>query len=194
MASPSIKAATSSDEASVIDAIVLAFSTDPFARWIWPDPHEYLTHFAAFTRGYGEKAFTHESAYYVDGYLGAALWLPPDVHPNEDPVMVLLQDTVDADKQEDLFGLLERMDSCVPEDPYRYLPFIGVDSMHQGKGLGSALLERGLLRCDHDKTPAFLESTNPANISLYERHGFEILDAFQIGSSPLVSVMKREPR
>jgi ribosomal protein S18 acetylase RimI-like enzyme len=193
MTPPSIKVATSSDEASVIDAIVLAFSTDPLARWIWPDPHEYLTHFPDLTRGYGEKAFVHESAYYIDGYLGGALWLPPDVHPDEDPVIALLQNTVTADKQEDLLGLFERMDSYAPEEPHWYLPFIGVDSMHQGKGLGSALMEHALQRCDRDNTPAFLESSNPRNISLYERHGFEVLDTFQVGPSPPVSTMLREP-
>jgi hypothetical protein len=41
---PIIKTATESDEARVIDVLVLAFSTDPGARWTWPDPHQYLTH------------------------------------------------------------------------------------------------------------------------------------------------------
>ena len=60
MASLPIKIAKRSDEASVIDVIVLAFSTDPVARWVWPDPHQYLTHFPRFARDYGGKAFAQD--------------------------------------------------------------------------------------------------------------------------------------
>ena len=55
-------------------------------------------------------------------------------------------------------------------------------------------MEQGLLRCDRDSIPAYLESSNPRNISLYERHGFEVLDTFQVGSTPPVSPMLRESR
>ena len=194
MTPPSIKVATSSEEASVIDALVLAFSTDPLARWLWPDPHEYLTHFPYFTRAYGDKTFVHESAYYADGYLGGALWLPPDVHPDDDAVDALIQNRVAADKQEDLVGLLDLIDNCLPEEPHWYLLFIGVDPVHRGKGLGSELMEHALRRCDRDNTPAFLESTNPRNRSLYERYGFEILETLQVGSSPPITTMLRGPR
>jgi len=191
---PSIKVATGSEEASVIDALVLAFITDPLARWLWPDPHEYLTHFPHFTKAYGDKAFVHESAYYVDGYRGGAMWLPPDVHADDDAVDTLIQNRVTADKQEDFVGLLDRIDHCLPKEPHWYLLFIGVEPMHRGKGFGSALMEHALPRCDHDRTPVFLESTNPRNRSLYERHGFEVLDTIQVGSSPPISTMLRKPR
>jgi ribosomal protein S18 acetylase RimI-like enzyme len=191
---PPIKVATRSEQASLIDALVLAFSTDPLARWLWPDPHEYLTHFPYFTRAYGDKTFAHESAYYTDGYLGGALWLPPDVHPDDAAVDTLIQNRVAADKQEDLVGLLDLIDNCIPVEPHWYLLFIGVDPVHRGKGLGSDLMEHALRRCDRDNTPAFLESTNPRNRSLYERYGFEILETLQVGSSPPITTMLRGPR
>src|SRR5687768_15626452 len=37
-----VKTGTASDEASVIAVVVLAFSTDPAARWTWPHPQQYL--------------------------------------------------------------------------------------------------------------------------------------------------------
>ena len=43
---------------------------------------------------------------------------PPDVHPDEDAVVALVQNTVAADKQEDLFGLLERMGNYHPEESH----------------------------------------------------------------------------
>jgi hypothetical protein len=42
--------------------------------------------------------------------------------------------------------------------------------------------------------PAYLESSNPRNISLYERHGFEIIGLIQAGGSPTLTPMLRRPR
>ncbi len=94
MTEVTIKTANTSDEAPVIDVVVLAFSADPTARWLYPDPHQYLTHFPPFVRAFGSRAFVQGSAYYVDGYAGAALWLPPEVHVNEEELIPLLQRTV----------------------------------------------------------------------------------------------------
>ena len=107
MTTPTIKTATASDQASAIDAVVLAFSADPAARWTWSDPQQYLMHFPRFVQAFGGKAFTHGSAYYVDGYAGAALWLQPDVEPYED-VRDLLQRTARAESKA-RFGVLEQM-------------------------------------------------------------------------------------
>src|SRR5262249_12711452 len=94
MTPPKIKSAATADEAAVIAVIPLAFSTDPVVRWAYPDPHQYFTHFPPFVRAFGGKAFAHGSAYYVDGYAGAALWLPPEVHPNDDELSAILEHTV----------------------------------------------------------------------------------------------------
>jgi ribosomal protein S18 acetylase RimI-like enzyme len=64
----------------------------------------------------------------------------------------------------------------------------------QGRRYGSALLQHILLQCNRDHAPAYLESTNPANIRLYERHGFEVLDTIQVGSSPPIFPMLRAAR
>ena len=80
MTKPIIKtAATTLDEASIIDVLVRANWADPAARWAWPESQQFLMHFPSFVRAFGGKAFAHGSAYYVDGYVGAALWLPPDI-------------------------------------------------------------------------------------------------------------------
>jgi ribosomal protein S18 acetylase RimI-like enzyme len=69
-----------------------------------------------------------------------------------------------------------------------------VDPTRQGKGYGSALLEHALALCDRDGKLAYLESSNPANIPLYERHGFEVAGTIQAGSSPPFWPMVRKPR
>jgi ribosomal protein S18 acetylase RimI-like enzyme len=194
MTTPIIKIATASDEAAVIDVVTLAFSADPAARWTWPDPQQYLRHFPSFVRAFGGKALDHGSAYYVDGYAGAALWLPPHVHPDEDALITLLQRTASEPMRQDGFAVFEQMGRYHPREPHWYLPLIGVDPSQQGKGYGSALLQHALLSCDRDNMSAYLESTNPKNIPLYKRYGFELLGTIQVGASPRIFPMLRKPR
>lgn len=194
MTTPIIKTATASDEASAIAAVVLAFSTDPAARWTWPDPNQYLRHFPDFVKIFGGNAFTHESAYYMDGYTGVALWLPPGVHPDDDALISLLQRTGSAQFQKDGSAVFEQMGRYHSQESHWYLPFIGVDPFHQGKGCGTALMQHALIPCDRDHTLAYLESSNPKNIPLYERHGFELLGTIQVGTSPPIFPMLRSPR
>jgi ribosomal protein S18 acetylase RimI-like enzyme len=195
MIAPIIKTATNtSDEASMIDILVRANYADPAARWVWPDSHQFLMYFPSFVRAFGGKAFEHESAYYVDGYVGAALWLPPDVHPNEEKLISLVQRTVSESIQRDFFPVFEQMGRYHPSEPHWYLPLMGVDPSQQGKGFGSALLKHMLIQLDRENKLVYLESSNPRNISLYKRHGFEILGSIQIGASPPITPMLRRPK
>jgi ribosomal protein S18 acetylase RimI-like enzyme len=189
-----IHTATKAEENSAVAAAMMAFSTDPAARWLYPDPHQYLTHFPVFIKAFAGKAFERGSAYYAENFAGAALWLPPDVHPDEDALMRLFDATVADRNKEDLFSVFEQMGDYHPNEPHWYLPMIGVDTFHQGRGCGSALMRHALVRCDRDDKLAYLESSNPRNISLYERHGFELLGTIQVGSSPPIFPMLRMPQ
>jgi ribosomal protein S18 acetylase RimI-like enzyme len=194
MTTPAIKVAATSDEAPTIAVMVLAFASDPAARWTWPDPQQYLTHFPDFVKALGGKAFAHGSAYYVNGYAGAALWLPPEVRPDENALTTLLQRTGAAEVQEDAAAVFEQMRRYHPQEPHWFLPFIGSDPSQQGKGYGTALMKHALVPCDLDHKLAYLEASNPKNIPLYERHGFELLGVIQVGTSPPIFPMLRKPR
>ena len=177
-----------------VATIVLAFSTDPMARWSLPDPQAYLTHFPAIVRGMGGRAFAHGTADRVAGFAGVALWLPPGIHPDEAALNVVLERSVPPERAAEVNAVLEQMARHHPTEPHWYLPLIGVDPSHQRQGHGAALLRHALRRCDEDHLPAYLESTNPANVPLYERHGFEIVATIQAGSSPPMFPMRRAAR
>jgi GNAT superfamily N-acetyltransferase len=194
MASPTIRAATAAEEATVVSVLTLAFSTDPVARWMYPDPRQYLAHFPAFTLAFGGRGVAWGSAYLIDGFAGAALWLPPDEHPDEEQLNALIERTVGLGEQRDLVAMFEQMGSYHPQEPHWYLPLIGVEAIHQGHGYGSALMEHALRVCDQTRTLAYLESSNPRNVSLYLRHGFEILGTIQAGTAPPLTPMLRKPR
>jgi ribosomal protein S18 acetylase RimI-like enzyme len=189
-----VTAASASDVEQAVAVIVLAFSADPVARWSYPDAHRYLVHFPAIVRAFGGRAFAHGTGHHVDGFAGAALWLPPGIDPDQETLGTILQESVAAERQAEVFAVLEQMGSYHPSEPHWYLPLIGVDPARQHKGYGSALLDHTLLQCDRDHAPAYLESTNPANIPLYERHGFKVLSTIQVGSSPPIFPMLRAAR
>ena len=150
MTLPIVKTAMVSDEEGVIDALKLAFVADPATRWVWPDSHAYLSHFSSFAKAFGGKAFVNESAYYIGDYSGAALWLPPNVHPDAEQLIVLLQSTGSDDARKYGPEVFAQMSSYHPKEPHWYLPLLGVDPLHHGKGLGSALLHHALVMCDQD--------------------------------------------
>lgn len=191
---PTVRAATPADEASAIDTVVLAFAADPVARWCWPDSHHYLSSMPSFARAFGGGAFNHNAACCTDDFAGAALWLPPNAHPDDDALGEVLERTVSASIRGDLFAVFEQMAKYHPAEPHWYLPLIGVDPAHQGRGYGSALMTYALQRCDRDHAAAYLESSNPRNIPLYQRHGFEIVGTIQAGGSPPLVPMLRPPR
>jgi GNAT superfamily N-acetyltransferase len=182
------------DEARAVDTVVLAFAADPVARWSWPDSHVYLASMPALTRAFGGRAFAHGGAHATDGFSGAALWLPPGVSPDEEALDEIIDRTVASATRPDVLGVFEQMAKYHPKEPHWYLPLIGVDPAHQGKGHGGALMAYALQQCDRDHLPAYLESTNPRNMTLYQRHGFEALGTIQVGASPPLTPMLRRAR
>lgn len=194
MGALSIRTTTAADEASAIATVVLAFSTDPVARWCWPDPNQYVENMPGFIRAFAGGAFEHNGAYCSNDHAGAALWLPPNVHSDEQALGDIMQRTLSDETRNDLFAVFEQLAGYHPAAPHWYLPLIGVDTLHQGKGYGSALMNYALEKCDREHLPAYLESTNPRNISLYKRHGFEELATVQAGTSPPFVPMLRGPR
>ena len=189
-----IKSAGTSGKRQIVDVITLAFSTDPVARWMYPNSQQYLEYFPNFIRLLGGKAFETETAYYINSFSAAALWLAPGVSPDEEALEALFQNTVAKDLQDDTFAFFEQMGKFHPPEPHWYLPMIAVDPTQQNKGYGAMLMRHALAVCDREGLPAYLESTNPRNITLYLRHGFEIIGKIQAGSSPAMFPMRREPR
>lgn len=174
--------------------VTLAFSTDPVARWMYPDPDQYLENFPRFIKAFAGKSFEKGTAYLAPDFAGAALWLKPGVEPNQDALIGLIWDSTSSEVQKDLFPILEQMDKFHPKYPHWYLPMIGVEPGRQGSGVGSALLQHSLANCDADGLPAYLESSNPKNISLYERFGFEEIGIIRSGDAPPLIPMLRKPQ
>jgi len=190
----SVKTATLAEENRLAGTVIAAFLTDPAARWLLPEAHQYFATMPSLIKGFAGRAFANESAYHVGAYAGAALWLPPGIHPDQDTLVSLFKRDLPGDRMENAFALFDQMGNYHPEEPYWYLPLIGVDPVHQGRGYGSSLMEHALQRCDREQKLAYLESSNPRNLSLYIRHGFKIIGTIPVADSPPLFPMLRKPR
>jgi ribosomal protein S18 acetylase RimI-like enzyme len=190
----SIFAAGAAHAVSAVAAITMGFSTDPVARWFYPEPAQYFAWFPRFIRAFAGAAIGNGTAYCAPGFAGAAMWLAPGVCSDDDAIIALVWDSIPDEKQSAIFSLFEQMGAGHPDEPHWYLPMIGVDTIQQGNGIGSSLMQYALDRVDEDGVPAYLESSNPRNISLYRRFGFEVVGEIQAGGSPPLIPMLRKAR
>ncbi|HKP68526.1 MAG TPA: N-acetyltransferase [Pyrinomonadaceae bacterium] len=179
-------------EASAIATVTMGFSTDPIARWFYPKATDYFRWFPKFVRAFAGGAIANESAYCTENYSGAALWLPPGVEPDGEELASLVRESMPQERHAEAFELFEKMGEAHPIEPSWYLPMIAVDTFRQNLGIGSRLMELALERCDRDGLPAYLESSNPRNISLYRRFGFEVVGEIRSGDSPVMTPMLRK--
>jgi GNAT superfamily N-acetyltransferase len=192
--STEIRNAALDEMSQAVSSLVAAFITDPLARFAWPSPHAYLEAMPLATRAFAGGSFDHGTADVTSDFCGAGLWLPPGAHPDGETLETLFRDTARPEHLDDLLATFEKMDEWHPDEQHWYLPMIGVEPNAQGRGLGGALMRHASERSDRAGLPAYLESSNPRNITLYQRHGFDVMGQIQVGAGPLVTPMLRQPR
>ncbi len=194
MSQPVVAQATQSDRQKILQTLKMAFVADPMFRWLFPQAASYDDAMNDFFNAFGGSAFDQGTADTVDDLSAAALWLPPGVEPDGEQMVGLIAQHADSGLLDAAMPILEQMAHFHPEGDCWYLAVIGVDPAYTGQGLGASLMKEGVARCDRDGLLAYLESSNPRNISLYQRHGFEIIGEIQHGDSPIMMPMVRQPQ
>ncbi|MFT5099032.1 MAG: ribosomal protein S18 acetylase RimI-like enzyme [Patiriisocius sp.] len=183
---PTVKSASSADLKQVVNTLVLAFVNGTFGRFMGPDANHYMKSriiFEAMAVGSIDTGAAY-LAYNTDEVCGAAsLWFPPGEKPPEDAMMAALGEAVFPQRQEPVARVFETMKSFQPEEPHWYLAVLGADAHFQSQGLDATLLKHTLEICDSSQ-----------NISIYELHGFEIMDEIRIGDCPVLTQMLRPAR
>jgi ribosomal protein S18 acetylase RimI-like enzyme len=189
-----VRPAENDEVERVVDPIVLAFATDPIMRWFFPEPHKFLTAFPAIVRAVAKPAFDSRSAHCVEGFVGGALWLPPGVNPDGPSIAAVLEENIEPNRLAEVMAFIQEKNQYHPDEPLWYLHMIGVDPRAQSKGYGSAMLRYALEQVDAAHAGAYLESTKPENVPIYERYGFETIAIVKVGSSPPIVPMLRPAR
>lgn len=189
-----IKIATPADAEDCLATLTLAFCHDPAIRWMFPQSSQYAQGLPLFAQAFGGAAFEQATAFYTEGFGAVALWLSPQAQPDEAALMALIQQGVAESQQPALASILEQLSGHHPPEPHWHLAIIGTDPICQGQGYGSALLAHTLTICDQRQELVYLEATNPRNVALYKKHGFEVLGTVQAGNSPTLYPMLRQPQ
>lgn len=184
---------TEIDRDMALDTLLLGFANDPLTRWICPEAHTYMDIRTGYN-AFAGRAIDHGGAFASEGFGGVTMWLPPGVDPDSETLSSEFQQLCKDEILEEVFAVFEAMAAYHPEEPCWYLPMIGVDPAYQGQGIGAALMKHVLRIIDEQGATAYLESSNPRNISLYQRHGFEDMGQIQVGSSPVITPMLRVAR
>jgi GNAT superfamily N-acetyltransferase len=172
-----ITPATPADRDRVVDTVVAAFHADPAFRFFFPDEDSYPAYAAQFT-GYLFDRRVRLGTVWValDGAV-AALWDPP---ANEAAADAPPGNGVAASLPADVLERINRYDSAVhgmlPDEPHWYLGVLATRPDHAGRRFGRRLMAAGVTTAHAEGLPACLETTNPGNVELYRREGWEVLD------------------
>jgi GNAT superfamily N-acetyltransferase len=193
MTEQKVGVAAPSDREKAIATLEFAFAADPVMRWLWPDPIVYRSTFSGFVAAIADRAFDQGTSTWLDDGRAVALWLPPGFAIDDDALTQVMLESVSPDLLEDLMSFGTSMTEYHPIVEHWYLPITGVDPYFQGKGLGTTLLRHTLATCDLQDLPAYLEASTSRNRQLYERLGFKATGVIQVGTSPEVWPMLREP-
>ena len=124
-------------------------------------------------------------------------WRAPDYeYPRRDENALNDGDSPFPPDVAERFDILGRsLDDSHPHDtPHWYLNVISTLPRHQGQGLGARTLAPVLAICDRDGVAAYLESSNPRNMTLYRRQGSSRPARSPCLTGPSLYPMWREPR
>ena len=189
---PVIKKLDPSQLEAASNALMMGFSSDPFQRWLMPDPTIYYKNFKKWTINTCKQSFLEEGIYGDKNNYGTAVWFPPGYDIDFTNISETFKD-IPKDRIEEAFKMFEELGENRLNDAW-YLEYLAVDPSKQGSGLGSLILKESLKVIDELGEAAYLESSNPKNMSLYERFGFRFLKKIQVGSSPELNTIFRQPK
>lgn len=189
-----VRIATDDDAAEVGRVLADGFRDDPVMTWVFDEPgrDRKLQEFFGFVAS--EALVPLGATYVLPG--SCANWTPPGTPewPEERGRRLgeLLDRACSPSDLERLGTLDAAMQQHHPEGDLWYLGSIATVVEAQGRGNGTRLLATSLERVDAEGLPAYLESTNPRNVSLYERHGFRRTGTIDLPGGPPLTTMWRE--
>ncbi|MFD5101641.1 GNAT family N-acetyltransferase [Streptomyces albidochromogenes] len=191
-----IRQAGESDREALVRLLDTAFMDDPVSSWVFPDrTHRSRVH-GTFLGVFLDVALRDGWVDMTQDGSATALWLHVPAGPpqGEDDTPALMRQTADPDNERaELIGRLTG--EVHPHDrAHAYLLLIAVSPEHQGEGLGTALIQPVLDRCDRDGLPAYLEASSERSSTLYERLGFAFTGrTVDLPDGPHMWPMWREP-
>lgn len=193
-----VRDARTDDVAGITEALVSAFHDDPVMHYLFDKPASREKKQRALFKSEATRALKKGAVHTTSagGAKGAAIWMAPNQWKmgglellGQVPLLFKLGACTPR-----ALNLLSQMEKIHPTEPHWYLAILGTATEHQGKGVGSAVLQPVLERCDAEGIPAYLESSKESNIAFYKRHGFDVTGEVTAKNGPTMWPMWREPQ
>ena len=176
MSESEITIAGPADRGRVVTSLVAAFTGDPVLRYLFPDESTYPAYAATFFGHLFDKRVHRRSVWTIGHGASVAIWEPPagagggNDGSSEDRASRLPPDALARVRAYD-----DAVHDALPGTPFWYLGVLGTHPDHAGLRWGHAVMAAGLRRAAADGLPAILETSNPANVGVYRRAGWEVV-------------------
>jgi GNAT superfamily N-acetyltransferase len=171
-----------------VETLTRAFFDDPIYVHIFPDPTERQRRTPSLWQAELGYCLRFGEVYTTPGIEGVAACLKPGdagftwwrmIQTRFATVRAVRRLTPDARRTMSfMYGAMDRARERLMPMPHWYLWAIGVDPDHQGKGIGSALIDSILKRAT---VPWYLETETESNVAFYERRGFRVIETEDLG-------------
>lgn len=193
-----VRPATAADIDRVVDTLTTAFFDDPVWGPAFPDVGRRAAQASRFWRLLATSAQRYPWTLVTDKVESVAIWIPPGgIEVTDEEHAGLADFLIDLAGQAvaaRILTIFDQFDELRPSEPHYYLTLLATHSDHRGSGLGMGLLRESLARIDALGLPAYLESTNAANLERYAEVGFVARDELVTELGPAVWTMLRPAR
>ncbi|HKY13843.1 MAG TPA: GNAT family N-acetyltransferase, partial [Microthrixaceae bacterium] len=165
----------------VVATVVAAFAADPAYRYFFPDDDTYAGEASAFTGALFDARVELGTVWVEPEIASVSMWVPPTRNGATTSAPFPVSEAARA--RLGTYG--EAVDPWIPAEPHWYLGILATHPDHAGHRLGRRLIEPGLRRAAADGLIAVLETTNPGNVELYERAGWQVRADIPDGPLPI---------
>ena len=194
-----VRLANADDIAPLAASLSRAFADDPVMRYLLGKDEVPFEKGVKFFTLMSKMQLPHEHSYVSEHCEAAAMWAPPEKW--KVPPMGILKATpgflgvFGARQFVSALEALSLLEKNHPTEPHYYLEFLGTDPAHQRKGLGGAVMEPVLAKCDAEGVGAYLESSKDVNVPYYRHFGFEVRQEItHKNDGPTQWLMWRDPK
>lgn len=150
--------------------VVAAFDQDPAFRAFFGRGPDFADLAVRFAGSLLDRRIHTETVWMTDDGDALAMWDPP-VGSVEVPASTL---DLPVDAMARLDDYDDQVHAAMTTDPHWYLGILASHPSRRGEGLARRVAGPGLAAAAAGGVPAVLETTNPDNVALYERSGWEI--------------------
>lgn len=185
----------SAEVVAAADTLALAFDDDPLFRWFFPAAKDRAKWLRWFHRRALGEAVAVNGAFVLDGgpATGVIGLYPPGRWP---PKVVDLVGATPLPPGIPSWRLLasgipieQAIHRLHPHRPHLYVYVLGVHPSLHGRGFGGVLLRHATAIAKASGVVAHLETSNPENLGLYRRFGFEVKNELDAHGGPPVWTM-----